>query len=152
MSYWRLHYHLVWATYERTPLLERAVERQVHGAILDKANEMGILVHAIGNVEDHIHVAASIPPRIAVADCLKHFKGASSRFVNSQPGAAGNFGWQDGYGALTFSDRGMSGVVSYVRNQKEHHRQKTTRDLFERIAEEDEGVGKSGQFSSSQGT
>ena len=140
MSYWRLHYHLVWASYQRVPLLDESLERQVYGTILGKAKDLGVIIHAIGNIEDHIHVAASIPPKLAVADCVKHFKGASSHYVNHQPGASGGFGWQDGYGALTFGDRAMEDIVAYVRNQKEHHRQKTTRAPFERMTEEDDGV------------
>ncbi|MBI3536700.1 MAG: IS200/IS605 family transposase [Chloroflexi bacterium] len=116
------------------------IERQVYGAILGKANELGIIVHAIGNIEDHIHVAVSIPPKIAVADCVRHFKGASSHYVNHQPNAEGNFSWQEGYGALTFGDRAMQDVVAYVQNQKEHHRQDTTRAAFERMTEENDGV------------
>jgi hypothetical protein len=40
----------------------------------------------------------------------------------------------------TFGERAMEDVVAYVRNQKEHHRQKTTRAPFERMTEEDDGV------------
>ncbi|HEX7594426.1 MAG TPA: transposase [Anaerolineae bacterium] len=120
--------------------MDESLERQVYGTILGKAKELGIIIHAIGNVEDHIHVAASIPPKLAVADCIKHFKGASSHYVNHQPGASGGFGWQDGYGALTFGERAMEDVVAYVHNQKEHHRQKTARAPFERMTEEDDGV------------
>ena len=140
MAYWRLHYHLVWATYQRLPFLSEAIERQVYGAILGKAKELGIIVHAIGGIEDHVHAAVSIPPKIAVADCVRHFKGASSHYVNHQPNAEGNFAWQEGYGALTFGDRAMQDVVAYVRNQKEHHWQNTTHAAFERMTEENDGV------------
>ncbi len=140
MSYWRLHYHLVWATHHRAPLLTESLEREIYGSIIGKAQELGIIVHAIGNIEDHIHLAASIPPKIAVADCIKHFKGASSHHVNHQPDASGGFAWQDGYGALTFGERAMSDVVAYVCNQKDHHRQENVRALYERITAEDDGV------------
>ena len=139
MPFWRLHYHLVWATYRRTLLITEPIERQIYGTILTKAKELGVIVHAIGNTEDHLHAAVSIPPKLAVAECVRHFKGASSRYVNQQ-NADGHFGWQDGYGALTFGDRAMSDVVAYVRNQKEHHRQNTIRAPFERMTEEDDGV------------
>ena len=140
MSYWRLHYHLVWATYQRLPMLTEPIERQVYGTILNKAQELGIIIHGIGNVQDHIHVAASIPPKIAVADALKHFKGASSRYVNVQPQADGSFKWQEGYGAFTFGDRSMADVVAYVKNQKEHHRRGALLEPFERMSEQDDGV------------
>ncbi len=122
MAYWRLHYHLVWAAYQRAPLLTKQLEREIYGAVLGKAAEIGVIAHAIGGVEDHIHVVVSIPPNIAVADCIRLFKGVSTHHVSHRPEAAGNFGWQDGYGALSFGEATMPDVVAYVRNQKEHHR------------------------------
>jgi REP element-mobilizing transposase RayT len=140
MAYWRLHYHLIWATHQRLPLITPPLEHQIYGVILNKAKEMGIVVHAIGNVEDHIHVVVSIPPKVAVADCIKHFKGASSYYVNHQPGAVGDFAWQDGYGALTFGERSLVDVIAYVRGQKEHHSQQTARPFYERMTAEEDGV------------
>lgn len=140
MAYWRLHYHLVWSTIDRLPFIEAKLESQIYGTILTMANELGVKVHAIGNIEDHIHLAVSIPPRIAVADCVKHFKGASSRYVNQQADATEHFNWQEGYGALTFGDQAMADVVAYVRNQKDHHRQRSLRAPFERMTTEDDGI------------
>jgi REP element-mobilizing transposase RayT len=91
MSYWRLHYHLVWATYQRSPWLCDDVERMVYGTILNKAKELGVLIHQIGNTDDHIHIVASIPPKIAVAECVRHFKGASSHYVNQQAAIVDHF-------------------------------------------------------------
>ena len=133
MSYWRLHYHLIWATHQREPLLTEAVERQVFGTILNKAKELGCLVHAIGGVDDHIHLGISIPPKLAVAQVIRQLKGASAYYVNHQPNAPGTFHWQKGYGALTFGERSMETIVAYVRGQKEHHAQNTTIALYEQI-------------------
>ena len=140
MAYWRLHYHLIWATHQRLPLITPPLEPHIYGVILNKAKELGIVVHAIGNVEDHIHVVVSIPPRVAVADCIKHFKGASSYYVNHQADARRDFAWQDGYGALTFGDRSLADVIGYVRGQKEHHRARTARPMYERISADEDGV------------
>jgi putative transposase len=117
MAFWRLHYHLVWSTYQRAPFLIESIEGLIYATILNRAKELGVIIHAIGNTQDHLHAAVSIPPKIAVADCVRHFKGASSRYVNQQ-NTNGHFGWQDGYGALTFGDRAMDDVVAYVHNQK----------------------------------
>ncbi len=140
MAYWRLHYHLVWTTYQRAPRLTKQLEGLIYGAVLGKAAELGIIVHAIGGNEDHIHLVASIPPKIAVADCVRLLKGSSSHYVNHQVGAPGNFGWQEGYGALTFSEEAVPKAVTYVRNQKEHHRHKTMWSTFEQTSDEDNGV------------
>lgn len=43
----------------------------------------------------------SIPPKISVSDFVGQIKGASAFHVNHAPGAAGNFGWQRGYGIIS---------------------------------------------------
>jgi len=45
MAYWRLHYHLVWATYQRNPWLTGDVERMVYGTLLGKAEELAVIIH-----------------------------------------------------------------------------------------------------------
>jgi putative transposase len=140
VAFWRLHFHLIWATHQRMPLISPDLESQICGVILNKAGELGVIIHAIGCVADHIHVAASIPPRLSVADCIKHFKGASSYHVNHQLGAPGGFAWQEGYGALTFGERSLPDVIAYVREQKEHHGRQSVRPLYERVASEEDGV------------
>lgn len=139
MTFWRLHYHLVWGTYQHLPLLSPEIERALYACIHDKAEELQIVVHAVGDVEDHVHLAVSIPPKLSVADCVRHLKGSSSHHINQLPSGKGGFGWQDGYGALTFGDRAMEDVVHYVLHQKEHHAKKTIRPLFERMDEQEEG-------------
>jgi putative transposase len=62
MTYWRLHYHLIWATFERELSITPEREKTIYGVLYRKAEELGIKIHAAGIVEDHIHVVASIPP------------------------------------------------------------------------------------------
>lgn len=140
MAFWRLHYHLVWATYQREPLLVDDTQRQIYGALLGKAKALRLIVHAIGSMPDHIQLAVSIPPKLAVAECVRQLKGASAHYVNHLPNALGNFGWQDGYGALSFGERSLRQVIAYVKNQKRHHREGSTMALYERITEADEGL------------
>lgn len=137
MAYWQLHYHLIWATYQREPWLVDEIERQVYGTILNKAKELECLVHAIGGIDNHLHLAISIPPKLAVAEVIRQLKGASAYYVNHQPHAKSTFRWQRGYGALTFGERSMETIVAYIHHQQEHHAQNTIIALYERI-EEDE--------------
>ena len=139
MAYWRLHYHLVWATHERHPWLQGDIERMVYGTLLGKAEELGAIIHQIGNTDDHIHVVASIPPKFAVAECVRHFKGASSRYVNTHAELDFRFKWQNGYGAISFGERSMGTVSAYVRDQRQRHARRTTTAYYERMTEEDVG-------------
>ena len=89
MAYWRLHYHLVWATDEREPSIDAAIADVIHRVMYGKAKELGLVIHAVGGVEDHLHIVVSVPPKLALADCVGKLKGASSHAVNlGRQGAA----------------------------------------------------------------
>lgn len=137
MTYWRLHYHLIWSTENRQPTITPEREKMIYGVFYRKAEELGLKIHAAGNVEDHIHVVISIPPKISVADCVRHLKGASAHAVNRMAGSDGQFKWQGGYGALSIGERSLETVMAYAARQKEHHRQKSTLGIYERIDDEE---------------
>ena len=133
MPYYKLHYHLIWATYQREPWLTEDTERQVYATILNKAQSLACVVHAIGGIEDHIHLAISVPPKLALAEVVGQLKGASSYHINHQPQTSHIFRWQSSYGALTFGERSMKTIVAYIKRQKEHHHKQTTMAVYERI-------------------
>jgi putative transposase len=135
MTYWRLHYHLIWATFERQPSITPERERMIYRVIYRKADELGLKVHAAGNVGDHIHVVVSIPPKLAVAECIKHFKGSSAYAVNHIASSDGTFKWQEGYGALSIGEGSLEKVKAYAARQKEHHHDKSLVELYEKMDE-----------------
>jgi putative transposase len=133
MSYWRLFYHLVWATYKRLPLIDDTVERLIRGVLHSKAKELGIFIHESGMVEDHLHMVVSIPPTLSIADVVSQLKGSSSHAANHLPTVRVRFQWQEGYAVLSVDERSLASVLAYVRSQKEHHARGTTNEVFERI-------------------
>ncbi len=139
MAYWRLHYHLVWATFKRDPILTKDREKITYGTLYNKAKELGLIIHAAGNVEDHIHVVVSIPPKLSISDCMRHLKGASAHAVNYTLPSASVFKWQEGYGVLSIGERSLPTLIAYANNQRQHHQSGTTIALYERMAEEDDG-------------
>ncbi len=132
MTYWRLHYHLIWSTQDRHPTLTAEREKVFYGVLSRKAQELSVKIHAAGNVEDHVHIVASIPPKLAVAEFIRHVKGASAHAINRMPGSDGQFKWQIGYGALSISEQCLETVIAYAARQKEHHRSDTTIAVYER--------------------
>ena len=140
MALWRLYYHLVWATIERLPLITPETEPKLYDYIVSRAREEGSLVHAIGGIENHVHLVVSIPPRIAIGEFMRLIKGGSSHFVNFEAGQPKvNFNWQKGYGVFSLGETQLEKAVSYARNQKRHHREGTTDKALELIAERDSG-------------
>lgn len=136
MTYWRLHYHIIWTTQDRQPHLTTERQKVFYGVLYGKAKELDLIVHAAGNVDDHVHVVLSIPPKLSVADCVRHLKGASAFAINHMAGSDGSFKWQAGYGALTIGERSLETVMAYAAKQKEHHHENKTIAIYERMEDE----------------
>ncbi len=137
MTYWRLHYHLIWSTQDRQPYLTPNIEKVLYKVIYRKAEELGLNIHAAGNVDDHVHIVLSIPPKIAIADSVRHLKGASAFVINHMQGSSGEFKWQAGYGVLTISDGLLETVARYAAKQKDHHKNRSILDVYEKIDDEE---------------
>ncbi len=137
MTYWRLHYHLIWATFERQPVLTLEREKVFYVVLYKKAQELEVKIHAAGNIEDHVHVVASIPPKLSIADCVRYFKGASSFSINHMKDNGEEFKWQAGYGALTIGERSLETVKEYAARQKEHHQENKIINIYETIDDRD---------------
>jgi putative transposase len=73
----------------------------------------------VGGTIDHIHVLAAVRPSVSPAQFVKQLKGSSSRFITSDLNRS--FGWQEGYGVFSVSERDVQRIISYIEHQKQHH-------------------------------
>src|SRR3954469_6709682 len=96
-----LHCHLVWATWDRLPLIRPEVEIRLFGAVRAKLEELGCSEVTVGGVADHIHVVCRFPPALAIAYLVQQVNGASSHMMTHEAGGPLEFKWQGGYGAFT---------------------------------------------------
>src|ERR1044071_4731063 len=133
MPYWELFYHVVWGTKHRLDLIDPAWEKDLYGYLCGKATALECFPHAIGGISDHVHVAISIPPKLAVATLISQLKGASSHHVNKTY-TDGSFLWQAEYRAFTFSEKALPSIVNYINNQKKHHADNTLNMALENMA------------------
>jgi Transposase and inactivated derivatives len=105
-------------------LIESAWEADLHGYIWGKATALECIPHAINGMFDHLHVVISVPPKLSIATVIGKLKGSSSHHVNERYMYSA-FAWQAEYGIFSFSERSLSRVVDYVKNQKKHHAENT---------------------------
>ena len=132
MSLWRIYYHIVWATKQRKPLINPDKESELHNYIIGKSDFLNCIVHAIGGMEDHVHIIVSIPPTMAISQFVKKIKGSSSYHLNHKnPITSDKFFWQEGYGVFSLGSKQLKEAVIYVKNQKIHHSQGTTNSHLE---------------------
>ncbi|TEU10315.1 MAG: IS200/IS605 family transposase [Anaerolineales bacterium] len=139
MPYWRLFYHFVWGTRNREPLIAPEWENSLHNVMAAKATELGALVHAVGGIEDHVHLVVSVPPKIALSTFIGQVKGNSSHFVNHELDVGISFAWQAEYGVVSFGGKRLDTVVRYTKNQRKHHADGITIAMLERVVPEARG-------------
>jgi len=109
-----LHYHVVFATKRRAPLLSEENLQDVKNAFAAKANDLGIEILAINGYIDHMHLLLQLSKASDLGKIVGQLKGYSSR-MNT------DVRWQIGYAAFTVSASAVSSVRKYIRDQKRHH-------------------------------
>jgi hypothetical protein len=72
----------------------------------------------------HLH------PSIALSSLIKDIKLASTEYIKKENLFSKFNGWQDGYGAFTYSIKEKDRLVEYIRNQEEHHKIKTFKEEY----------------------
>jgi putative transposase len=124
-----LHYHLVFSTRERAPLIRTDIRERVHGYLGGVIRGLEGTPLEVGGVADHVHLVVGLKPTHVVANVMRVLKGDSSKWILAELGVP-NFAWQEGYGAFTVSRSNVDAVREYVRNQEEHHRKRTFQEEY----------------------
>lgn len=84
-------------------------------------------------MEDHIHIFSDLHPSISLSDYVKNIKVASSLWMKNHGSFPAFSGWQDGYGAFTYSAREKDIIINYIKNQKAHHQKEIFYDEYKRL-------------------
>jgi putative transposase len=129
-TYTSLHYHVVFSTKNREPLIASDIEQRIWAFIGGIARTHKMTALQVGGVEDHIHALVTAPAVLAPKDIAQFLKGESSKWIHSEFPSIRRFGWQDGYGAFTVSRSNIPDVIRYIQNQREHHKKKTFQEEY----------------------
>lgn len=132
MPYSQLFYHIVWTTKNREPLLTPKVEPVIYGFLRSKAIGLEGTLFALNGTLDHVHLVASIPPKIAVATFIGQVKAVSSTKFNKSGLSDTPFFWQEEYGVFSFDGKRLSNYIAYVENQKKYHTENNLLPILER--------------------
>lgn len=138
-TYTQILYQIVFGTKHRARTLDRCGRPELFRYITGILESKKCHVYQVNGVEDHVHILVSLHPSVALSDLVKDIKLASTKLIKEKNLFANFAGWQDGYGAFTYSRDRKEILINYIRNQEEHHRQKSFRDEYVELLQE-EGV------------
>jgi putative transposase len=119
--------HVVFSTKERRNIIPTEMKERLWSYTAGICKRQKIFVHAIGGMEDHIHLLLQFPATIAISEAVNKIKVNSSGWMSDE---IGRFAWQQGYGAFSVSKSNIAAVVRYIQNQERHHRKMTFEEEF----------------------
>ncbi len=133
-TYLSLHYHLVFSTKDRTPMIEPSWRNRLHEYLGGTVEGLKGFPQGVGGIADHVHLLVGLRATHSLADFMRELKKASSVWVHEEIRMP-SFAWQEGYAAFTVSPSARAAVQSYIANQEEHHRKKTFREELVELLE-----------------
>ena len=119
--------HVVFSTKERRKLIPSAMKERLWAYSAGICQGAKIFVHAIGGMEDHIHLLLQVPPTLALAKAVLTIKTNSSKWMSEQ---GQKFAWQKGYSGFSVSASNVAAVIKYIQNQESHHKKMTFAEEF----------------------
>ena len=140
-SFSEIYLHLNWHCKDDRPLIRPEIEPVLHRFLLDYCKgTKGIHEAVCGGTSDHVHLAFRIEPIVTLSELIGNIKGASSHAINERFGK-GTLYWQRGFGIVSLARMNFEGIVNYVRDQKRHHQEGTTKSKLEEHGEGEQGDG-----------
>ncbi|MGI4789517.1 MAG: IS200/IS605 family transposase [Janthinobacterium lividum] len=131
--YTQLHLHLVWATWDRQPIILPEWKAAIGACIQSECRNLKVTVIAQYAMSEHVHLLVRFPTTVTVAIIAQQVKGSSSHLITHETAPGEWFKWQGGYGAFAVSARELPRVQEYIRNQEQHHRHQTFDQELEQL-------------------
>jgi len=129
----RILVHLIFSTKNRAPVLTREMRPELHAYLVGVLFNIDCPALQIGGMEDHVHLLFGLARTRTMAEVVEITKTSSSKWLKTKSQSLKDFHWQSGYGAFSVSQSAAESVISYIRDQDEHHRTMTFQEEYRRF-------------------
>ncbi len=119
-----LHYHLIFSTKERIPLITKELRPRLHAYLGGIVKGLGGTPLAIGGIEDHVHLLVGSKTSHRLDYFVRDLKADSSEWIHKEMQRR-LFAWQKGYGVFSVSPSNIDAVKRYILGQEKHHKRKS---------------------------
>jgi len=137
-TFYSLHYHVVFSTKERRPLIRSQWRNRLHEYLGGTIRGLGGVPAQVGGIEDHVHLLVGLKTTDSPADVVRELKKASSIWVAKNHES--RFGWQEGYAIFSVSGTHLNSVRNYIVRQEDHHRKVPFADELKRLLDKNKVV------------
>lgn len=116
-----LKYHIVWCPKYRRKVLVDVIADRLKALLGEKATELGMTIHALEVMPDHVHLFVESDPTLCVAEIANRLKGYTSRVLRQEfPSLRSRLPtlWSRSYYAGTVGHVSAATVERYIDGQK----------------------------------
>ena len=135
-TFTQILYQIVFSTKNRELSLQDENRKELYKYIWGILKNKKCHLYQIGGMSDHLHIVTHLHPMVALASLVKDIKLASSDYIKLNNLFPKFNGWQDGYGAFTYSIDAKENLINYVKNQEKHHETINYIDEFKELLAE----------------
>lgn len=129
-TYTQIYIQVIFAVECRQSLIASEHKEELHKFITGIVRNDGQKLIEINSMPDHMHILMGLKPDVALSGLVRVIKANSSRFVNEKGWVRGRFTWQEGFGAFSYSHSHLDSVIRYIRNQEQHHKNRTFKSEY----------------------
>ncbi len=126
--------HVVFGTKQRQPTIAMNTRAELHYYVGGILRNIGCAPIIVGGVEDHVHLFFQLSRTETIAKVIESVKTGSSKWMKTQ--GVSDFAWQSGYAVFSVSVEETAAIVTYIRNQEEHHKKVSFQDEYRQFLRE----------------
>lgn len=129
-TYRKVYLQIVFAVKNRQAMLHKSWRADLFRYISGIVNQRKHYALAVNGSKDHLHIFLDYNGRELIEDLVREIKKASSNYIKEKKLSPFKFEWQSGYGVFSHGYREKSIVIEYIKNQEEHHQNKSFREEY----------------------
>ena len=126
----QIYIQIVFAVKKRECLIHQSWEEELYKYISGIIRNKEQKVLAINGMPDHIHILIGMKPSCCLSDLVREIKKSSNEFIKERKFSKYHFQWQEGFGAFSYSHSALDNVISYIQNQKAHHKKQNFKEEY----------------------
>lgn len=129
-TFTQMYVQIVFAVKGRQHLISESHREELEKYICGIINNNKSKPIAIYCNPDHTHILIGMNPAVSLSDLVRDIKANSSRWINQKRWITGQFRWQEGYGAFSYSKSHLDKVIDYILKQPEHHVKRSFKEEY----------------------
>ena len=126
----QVYVHITYSTKDRISLIDKEISPRLMEYLGGVCKQLDCIPLQVGGTKDHIHILCMLSKKITQIKLMEEVKKSSSKWIKKIAPKYHSFYWQDGYGIFSVNPSEVDIVVNYIKNQEEHHKQRTFKEEY----------------------